>query len=372
MKFTVTAWDRETRARLGILELAHGTVHTPCFMPVGTAGTVKGMTPEELLETGAEIVLGNTYHLWLRPGLEVVEQAGGLHRFMNWARPILTDSGGYQVFSLSELRTISREGGVIFRDHISGALRRLDPETAVDIQRRLGADIIMVLDECPPYPSEREYACASLDMTIEWALRCRRAHRDGGQTLFGILQGGVYEDLRRKSAEELEKIGFAGYGIGGLSVGEPKVLMYELAEISCGLLPVEKPRYLMGSGTPEDIVVQLAFGADMFDCTVPTRYGRNGTVFTRRGKMTVRNAAFKHDHRPIEEGCGCYVCRRYSRAYLRHLYNAGEILGSRLGTWHNLYFYQQMMREAREAIAAGEFAGFRRRFLDDYHSGSAA
>ncbi|HOO76590.1 MAG TPA: tRNA guanosine(34) transglycosylase Tgt [bacterium] len=365
----MTKRDRATSARLGMLELAHGTVHTPCFMPVGTQGTVKCMTPEEMKEVGAEIVLGNTYHLWLRPGLEVMEHAGGLHRFMNWDGPILTDSGGYQVFSLADLRKISPEEGVVFRDHISGDLRSLTPELSVEIQRILGSDIMMALDECPPYPSEHEYACASLDMTIEWALRCRRAHPDDGQVLFGIIQGGVFEDLRRRSVEEMEGIGFCGYGIGGLSVGEPKPLMYELAELTAALLPGEKPRYLMGSGTPDDIVVQLAFGVDMFDCTVPTRYGRNGTVFTRRGKVVVRNARYRDDHRPIEENCGCYVCRNYTRAYLRHLFNAGEVLGARLGTWHNLHFYLEMMRDARRAVAEEKFGAFRDRFLEEFESG---
>jgi len=370
VKFTVTDRDGSTAARLGRLELDHGSVRTPCFMPVGTQGTVKGMTPEELEEVGAEIILGNTYHLWLRPGVDVIAAAGGLHRMMNWSRPILTDSGGYQVFSLSDLRTISREKGVSFRDHISGSLHHLSPEDSIRIQQVLGSDVVMAFDECPPYPSEHEYACASLEMTLEWALRCRRVHDDGRQVLFGIIQGGVYEDLRKRSVEEMEGIGFAGYGIGGLSVGEPKVLMYEVAEMTAGLLPGGKPRYLMGSGTPDDIVAQLAFGIDMFDCTVPTRYGRNGTVFTRRGKLTVRNAAFKNDHRPLEEDCDCYVCRNYTRAYLRHLFNAGEILGSRLGTWHNLHFYQRLMGEARAAIAAGRYGEFSRKFREEFGSGT--
>jgi queuine tRNA-ribosyltransferase len=371
MEFKVNRKDTDTSARTGRLTFTRGEVDTPCFMPVGTQGTVKTITPEELKDLGAQIILSNTYHLGLRPGIEIIGKAGGLHRFMHWDRPILTDSGGYQVFSLADLRKIG-EDGVTFRDHIEGSLHHLTPRRAVEIQQTLGSDIIMVLDECPPYPSEYDYACQSLALTLRWALQCRKIHRDGRQVLFGIVQGSFFRDLRRRSAEELEKIGFAGYGIGGLSVGEPKPLMFEMAEYTLDLLPGDKPRYLMGSGTPDDIITQIAFGADMFDCTVPTRYGRNGTVFTPRGKLVIRNAAYKDDHRPIDGDCRCYACRNYSRAYLRHLFNTGEILGARLGTLHNLYFYLRMMRDARRAIERGTYGRFQKDFLSRFSENAAA
>ena len=348
--------------------LPHGEVDTPCFMPVGTQGTVKSITPEELRSLGAQIILANTYHLSLRPGIEIIERAGGLHQFMHWDGPMLTDSGGYQVLSLADLRKISEEG-VTFSDHIEGTLHHLTPEKVIQIQQVLGSDIIMAFDECPPYPSEYDYACKSLELTLQWALKCRKSHIDGQQVLFGIVQGSVFKDLRRKSVEELEKIGFAGYGIGGLSVGEPKLLMFEMAEYTASLLPLDKPRYLMGTGTPDDIVTQLAYGVDMVDCTVPTRYGRNGSVFTDRGKMVIRNAIYKDDHRPIDEGCGCYVCRNYSRAYIRHLFNTGEMLGPRLGTFHNLHFYLKLMRKARRAISEGKYGKFQKEFLEEFKTG---
>ena len=365
MIFSVIRKDKNTSARLGKLALAHGEVDTPCFMPVGTQAAVKATTPEELEGLGAQIILGNTYHLGLRPGIEIIKNAGGLHKFMHWDRPILTDSGGYQVFSLADLRKISKEG-VTFRDHIEGTLHTLTPEKSIRIQQALGADIIMAFDECPPYPSPYDYTCQSLELTLQWALQSRKSHADGRQVLFGIVQGSVFKDLRQKSVEELEEIGFAGYGIGGLSVGEPKDLMFEMAEYTAGLLPADKPRYLMGTGTPEDLVTQVAYGVDMFDCTVPTRYGRNGTVFTPFGKLVVRNAQYKNDHRPIDEECGCYACRHYTRAYIRHLFNTGEILGNRLGTLHNLYFYQDFMRKAREAIGEGVYGKFRKEFLSRF------
>ncbi|MDP8214605.1 MAG: tRNA guanosine(34) transglycosylase Tgt [Candidatus Euphemobacter frigidus] len=368
MIFSVIRKDKNTNARKGKLVLAHGEVDTPCFMPVGTQGAVKTITPEELKSLGAQIILSNTYHLGLRPGIEIIEKAGGLHAFMHWDGPILTDSGGYQVFSLADLRNISKEG-VTFRDHIEGTLHTLTPEKSIRIQQALGADIIMAFDECPPYPSEYDYTCKSLDLTLQWALQSRESHTDGPQILFGIVQGSIFPDLRRKSVEELEGIGFAGYGIGGLSVGEPKSLMFEIAEYTAGLLPSEKPRYLMGTGTPDDLITQIAFGVDMFDCTVPTRYGRNGTVFTPYGKMVVRNARYRDDHRPIDEECGCYACRHYTRAYIRHLFNTGEILGNRLGTLHNLHFYLKLMKGARQAIAEGEYEKFKKEFLNNY-SGS--
>jgi len=368
MEFIIQARDTGTRARAGKLILAHGEVETPCFMPVGTQGTVKGMTPEELKELGAQIVLANTYHLSIRPGIEIVSRAGGLRKFMHWDRPILTDSGGYQVMSLADLRTISPEG-VVFRDHITGDLHTLTPARSVEIQRALGSDILMAFDECPPYPSDHDYACKSLALTLEWALQSRRSHEDGLEALFGIVQGGVFKDLRRKSVEGLEGIGFPGYGIGGLSVGEPKDLMYEMAEFSASCLPEGKPRYLMGSGTPEDLVVQIAYGADMFDCVLPTRYGRNGSVFTPDGKLTLRNARHKDEHKPIDENCACYACRNFTRAYIRHLYHAGEILGLRLGTTHNLHFYLRLMADVRSAIREGRFAAFQKSFLARYRAG---
>ena len=367
MKFTVLKQDSSTSARTGKLELAHGVVDTPCFMPVGTQATVKSVTPEELKEAGAQIILGNTYHLGLRPGIEIVKNAGGLHSFMHWDRPILTDSGGYQVFSLADLREISSEG-VVFRDHIGGSLHTLTPAKSIGIQQALGADIIMAFDECPPYPSDREYTCQSLDLTLQWAAQSRKSHTDGRQILFGIVQGGLWRDLRKKSVEGLEEIGFAGYGIGGLSVGEPKNQMFEMAEYTAALLPEAKPRYLMGTGTPDELVIQAGFGVDMFDCTVPTRYGRNGSVFTRRGKLVVRNSGYKDDYRPLEEGCGCYACRNYTRAYVRHLFNTGEILAHRLATIHNLFFYQELMRNARRAIEEGNYAKFRKKFLEGFPS----
>ncbi len=367
MKFTVLKKDAATAARLGKLELAHGSVDTPCFMPVGTQATVKTVTPEELQEVGAQMILANTYHLGLRPGIEIVKNAGGLHSFMHWDRPILTDSGGYQVFSLADLREISKEG-VVFRDHIAGSLHTLTPAKSIEIQQVLGADVIMAFDECPSYPSDRDYTCQSVELTLQWAAQSRKSHSDGRQVLFGIVQGGIYRDLRKKSLEGLEEIGFAGYGIGGLSVGEPREVMYELAEYTAGLLPAEKPRYLMGTGAPDELAVQIAFGVDMFDCTVPTRYGRNGSVFTGKGKLVVRNAGFKDDHRPLEEGCGCYACRHYSRAYIRHLFNTGEILGHRLATIHNLYFYQELMRKARRAIEGGSYGKFQKEFLDSFRA----
>ena len=371
MKFTVLKNDSTTAARRGRLELAHGKVETPCFMPVGTQATVKSVTPEELKEVGAEMILANTYHLGLRPGIEIVKRAGGLHSFMHWDRPILTDSGGYQVFSLADLREITVEG-VVFRDHIAGSLHTLTPAKSIEIQQALGADVIMTFDECPPYPSDRDYTCQSLDLTLQWAAQSRKSHTDGRQILFGIVQGGLHRDLRKKSLEGLEEIGFAGYAIGGLSLGEPREIMYELAEYTAGLLPEGKPRYLMGTGTPDELAVQIAFGVDMFDCTVPTRYGRNGSVFTGQGKLVVRNAGFKDDHRPLEEGCDCYTCRNYTRAYIRHLFNTGEILGHRLATLHNLYFYQKLMSRARAAIEIGNYGKFQKEFLDNFNAGSAA
>ena len=368
MEFTVHRTDAQTPARLGTIATPHGSFETPIFMPVGTQGTVKTMSPEELREIGFGIILGNTYHLSLRPGADIVARAGGLHRFMHWDGAILTDSGGYQVFSLATLREISPRG-VSFRSHIDGAAHFLSPERAVAIQEALGADIMMVLDECTPYPCAQDYACQSMERSLEWASRCKVARRSPHAALFGIVQGGTYAALRTRSAAGLARIGFDGYAIGGLSVGEPGPLMLELVAHCCRELPGDRPRYLMGCGTPVEIVEAVARGVDMFDCVMPTRNGRNGTAFTARGKLAVKNGAFKEDFRPIEEGCGCAACRHYTRAYLRHLFNAGEVLGLRLVTCHNLYFYHQLMRRIREAIAGGTFERFRREFIERYQRG---
>ncbi|MEI6633836.1 MAG: tRNA guanosine(34) transglycosylase Tgt [Chlamydiota bacterium] len=371
MDFTVLHRDTATQARVGRLSTAHGPIDTPVFMPVGTQGTVKTMSPEELHEIGFGIILGNTYHLSLRPGTDIVGRAGGLHSFMHWDGALLTDSGGYQVFSLATLREISPEG-VAFRSHIDGAAHFLSPEGAIGMQETLGSDIMMVLDECTPYPCERDYACNSMERSLEWALRCKNARRSTHAALFGIVQGGTYAGLRMRSAEELVRIGFDGYAIGGLSVGEPGALMLETVAQCCGILPSGRPRYLMGCGTPVEIIEAVARGVDMFDCVMPTRNGRNGTAFTARGKLPVKNGAFRDDFRPIEEGCGCAACRHYTRAYLRHLFNAGEMLGLRLVTYHNLYFYHRLMAQMRETIAAGTFAAFKRDFIDRYEYGGAS
>ena len=368
MDFAVLHNDVESAARTGTVTTPHGTFDTPVFMPVGTQGTVKTMSPEELREIGFGIILGNTYHLSLRPGADVVERAGGLHRFMHWDGAILTDSGGYQVFSLATLREISAEG-VSFRSHIDGAAHFLSPEKAIAIQGALGADIMMVLDECTPYPCGQDYACISMERSLEWAFRCKAARRSPHAALFGIVQGGTYAALRMRSAEGLVRIGFDGYAIGGLSVGEPRPLMLETVAHCCRMLPDDKPRYLMGCGTPVEILEAVARGVDMFDCVMPTRNGRNGTAFTARGKLAVKNGAFREDLRPLEEGCGCAVCRHYTRAYLRHLFNAGEVLGLRLVTYHNLYFYRRLMQRIQESIAAGTFAAFRRGFIEGYEHG---
>lgn len=351
-------------ARLGSVTTPHGSFSTPAFMPVGTKGSVKAMTPEELKGVGAEVILANTYHLFLRPGEKVIKDLGGLHRFMHWDGPILTDSGGFQVFSLCKLRKISEEG-VLFSSHLDGTRHLLTPERAVEIQESLGADIIMALDECTPYPADRDYARASMELTKRWALRCKEAKREAGQALFGIAQGGMYEDLRRESAQAIVDIGFDGYAIGGLSVGEEKDLMYSMVRATVPHLPEDRPRYLMGVGTPEDIVNAVEAGVDMFDCVLPTRNARNGTLFTRREKLVIKNLQYERDPGPVEEGCRCYACMNYSRAYLRHLYMAGEILSSRLNTIHNLHFYMRLMQEIREAVEAGRFREFKKGLLSD-------
>jgi queuine tRNA-ribosyltransferase len=353
--------NNDAAARRGRMAFARGAVETPAFMPVGTYGTVKAVTPEELRETGAEIILGNTFHLMLRPGTEIIAAHGGLHGFMNWQGPILTDSGGFQVFSLGELRKLS-ERGVSFRSPVNGDPVFLGPEESMAVQRALGADIVMVFDECTPYPADEAQARASMELSLRWARRSRDAHGDNPAALFGIVQGGMYEALRDESLAGLREIGFDGYALGGLSVGEPKEEMRRMLDHCAPRLPAQHPRYLMGVGTPEDIVEAVRRGIDMFDCVLPTRNARNGHLFVRSGEIRIRNAQYRSDTRPLDEGCACYTCRHYSRAYLRHLDQCNEILGSRLNTVHNLHYYQSLMRELREAIAAGRLEAYVRDF----------
>src|SRR3954471_23922967 len=359
MKFRVRGTDG--LARRGELELKHGTVQTPAFMPVGTYGTVKAMSPRELEEVGAQIVLGNTFHLWLRPGLAVVARHGGLHRFMGWKRPILTDSGGFQVFSLGELRKISEEG-VAFQSPINGDKLFLTPEESMRIQRVLDSDIVMVFDECTGYPATREVAAQSMQLSLRWARRSRRAHEGNANALFGIVQGGMHEDLRDESLQALSAIGFEGYAIGGVSVGEPKEDMERIVAHIAPRLPADAPRYLMGVGTPEDLVASVAKGVDMFDCVMPTRNARNGWLFTARGDVKIKNARHREDTGPLDPDCACYTCRNFSRAYLHHLHRANEILGARLNTIHNLHYYLGLMAGLRAAIEAARLAASRADF----------
>ena len=356
--FTLLKTDSESKARRGRLQTRHGVVETPIFMPVGTQGTVKAVSPKELREVEAQIILGNTYHLFVRPGMEVMRHFGGLHRFMGWDGPILTDSGGFQVFSLAKLRKITNEG-VHFQNHLDGAPCFLGPREAMEIQATLGSDICMLFDECPPYPCEREYAAKSLAMTLRWAAQCKQVETPGLK--FGIVQGSSYEDLRRESAESLVALGFDGYAVGGVSVGEPEEEMMKAIEASEPWLPADRPRYAMGLGTPPQMIEMVARGIDMFDCVLPTRLARNGTAFTARGTINLKNAPFIYDKGPIEEGCTCEACRLFTRGYLRHLVKAEEILGLRLISLHNLHFYLNLMARARDAIEAGTFAAFRRR-----------
>jgi queuine tRNA-ribosyltransferase len=369
MHFEVLSTDIVSRARRGRLTTAHGVIETPVFMPVGTQGTVKATTPSELLEVGAQVILGNTYHLFLRPGLEVIQHCGGLHKFMSWDRPILTDSGGFQVFSLSKLRRITEEG-VHFNSHIDGAPCFLSPELSMQVQQTLGSDIFMTIDECPPYPCEYEYTATSLERTLRWAHRCRAwvQKRPNGThpLLFGIVQGGIYHDLREKSARELVSLDFDGYAVGGVSVGEPEPEMMRAIDNSEPFLPQDKPRYAMGLGTPPQLVEMVARGIDMFDCVLPTRLARNGTAFTATGTMNLKNATYRSDLRPIEEGCSCSTCRSFTRAYIRHLVKAEEILGLRLITIHNLHFYLNLTKQIRAALEAGTFARFREHFVANY------
>ncbi|TCT27105.1 tRNA-guanine transglycosylase [Melghiribacillus thermohalophilus] len=364
--FELLKEDSQTGARLGRLHTPHGSIDTPVFMPVGTLATVKTMSPEELNEIGARILLSNTYHLWLRPGEDIVEEAGGLHSFMNWNGAILTDSGGFQVFSLSDMREIQEEG-VHFRNHLSGEKLFLSPEKSIQIQNSLGADIIMAFDECPPYPAEYDYMKQSVERTSRWAERCLKAHRrPEDQGLFGIIQGGEYEDLRQQSARDLVSLDFPGYAVGGLSVGEPKDVMNKVLEFTTPLLPKNKPRYLMGVGSPDSLIDGAIRGIDMFDCVLPTRIARNGTCMTSTGRLVVRNAKYARDFRPLDEHCDCYVCRNYSRAYIRHLIKANEIFGMRLTTYHNLYFLVKLMEQVREAIRENRLLDFREQFFEQY------
>ncbi|MFB0506164.1 MAG: tRNA guanosine(34) transglycosylase Tgt [Thermodesulfobacteriota bacterium] len=356
-QFHLIKTDTEVGARLGKIITAHGEFETPAFIPVGSQATIKSMTSDDLVEVGVEIISNNSYHLYLRPGHRVIEQLGGLHRFMNWNRPILTDSGGYQLFSLGPLREISTDG-VTFQSHIDGSRHFISPEMAIEIQRSLGADIIMSFDECIPYPASYEYALRSTTLTTEWARQCKEAHRGNGQALFGIVQGGMFEDLREKSARELCEIGFDGYAIGGLSVGESREVMYRMVNHTAPLLPRERPRYLMGVGKPEDIINAVKGGIDLFDCVIPTRNARNGMLFTSSGKLVIKNARHAIDERPIEEGCDCYTCRHHSRAYLRHLYMARETLALRLNTIHNLHYYVHLFKQVREAILRDRLLNF--------------
>ena len=359
--------DRKTGARRGIVHTPHGDIQTPVFMPVGTQATVKSMTPEELKDLGAQIILSNTYHLYLRPGEKLVKEAGGLHKFMNWDKPILTDCGGFQVFSLSDLRTIS-EDGVEFKSHLDGSKHFFSPEKVMQIEEDLGADIIMSFDECCPYPSTYEYTKNSMERTTRWAIRCKEAHKnfEEKQGLFGIIQGGFYKDLRKQSAEDLIKLDFPGYAIGGISVGEPKEEFLDILRYTTPLMPENKPRYLMGVGTPDYLIEAAISGIDMCDCVLPTRIARNGTAMTWRGKVVVRNGAYSRDFTPLDPECDCYTCKNYTRAYIRHLINTNEILGTRLLSIHNLYFLTKLMERVRIEIENDNLLNFRDEFYKKY------
>ena len=358
--------DERTGARAGIIHTPHGSFPTPIFMPVGTQASVKGVSPDELRDLGAGIILSNTYHLFLRPGMDLIREAGGLHKFMHWDGAILTDSGGFQVFSLGDLRKITEEG-VTCRSPIDGSKKFLSPEVSMEVQMALGSDIVMAFDECVPYPADYNYAKQSTERTIRWLQRCKEAMTAPNQGLFGIVQGGMYKDLREWSARETTAMDLPGYAVGGLSVGEPKELMYEMLEYSTSLLPQDKPRYLMGVGTPDCLVEGVQRGIDMFDCVYPTRVARNGMAMTWTGRLVMKNAQFTHDHTVLEEGCGCYACRNgYTRAYIRHLVRANEIFGLRLLSLHNLYFLQEFMRRMRQAILDDRFTEFRSDFFNHY------
>ena len=360
--FEVLKKDIQTGARLGRIMTRHGEVHTPAFMPVGTQGTVKALLPEILSELGVEMILGNTYHLYLRPGHQLIRDLGGLHHFMHWDKPILTDSGGFQVYSLGALRKIN-EAGVLFQSHIDGSRHFISPEIAVSIQKALGSDIVMCLDECTPYPVTLREAEKSLDLTLQWAVRSKKAAKNSEQALFGIVQGGMYPDLRKKSVEKLVEINFDGYALGGLSVGEPKEIMMNTVVNINPLLPFDKPRYLMGVGLPEDIVACVDHGVDLFDCVIPTRSARNGLLFTNHEKVVIKHARYRDDPLPVDRLCDCYTCRNYSRAYLRHLFMAKEILAMVLNTVHNVRFYMRLMERIREAIREDRYLEFKEKFL---------
>lgn len=361
MRFVILKKDIKTAARVGKIYTDHGEVTTPAFLPVGTAGSVKAMTPSELVELGVEMILGNAYHLYLRPGSRAVGELGGLHRFISWPRPILTDSGGFQVFSQARLRKVSEEG-VTFQSHLDGSLHFISPEKAIEIQEELGADIIMVFDECIPYPASYEEAHDALERTLRWAKRCRDSHGRTNQGLFGIVQGGFFEDLREQATQELLAMGFDGYALGGLSVGETPQMRMQVLDRVLPLLPVERPRYLMGIGTPEDLVEGVMRGTDLFDCVMPTRHARTGYLFTSFGRLIIKNAQYAKDQGPVDPQCDCYTCRNFSRAYLRYLFMAGEILAVRLNTIHNLWYYFSLMKNLRKAIAEDRMLEFREAF----------
>jgi queuine tRNA-ribosyltransferase len=362
--FRIINKSKDTLARTGVLYTSHGEVQTPVFMPVGTLATVKSLSPEELMDAGVQILLGNTYHLYLRPGRDVINCFSGLHRFMNWYRPILTDSGGFQVFSLARLSKI-RADGITFRSHIDGSEHLLTPERAVSLQLGFGSDIIMCLDQCIAYPASRHAATDALERTTLWAKRCKQEwemSENGSSALFGIVQGGMFEELRSQAVDQLLEIGFSGYAVGGLSVGEPKGMLFDIVAFTLSQMPDATSKYVMGIGTPEDIVDLVALGADMFDCVLPTRNARNGQLFSKHGTLNICNSRFKSDTRPVDGGCACYTCRNYSRAYLRHLYMARELLAYRLNTLHNIYYYTHLMEEIRQAISEGNFRDFKKTF----------
>jgi queuine tRNA-ribosyltransferase len=353
--FEIISKDNKTRARLGEISTSHGKIITPVFMPVGTQGAVKAMTHEMLLQLNVEIILGNTYHLFLRPGHKLIESLGGLHRFISWDRPILTDSGGFQVYSMSDLNKVTEEG-VFFRSHIDGSAHLFTPESSIEVQIALGSDIIMAFDECTPYPAAKQQVAESADLTARWAKRSKDAHLENSDSaLFGIIQGGIYQDLRAKSAGDICSIGFDGYALGGLSVGEPKDQMFEIVEYTVPMIPEDKPHYLMGAGMPADIIEAVSMGIDMFDCVLPTRNARNGYAFTHNGKIIIKHAKYKEDLLPVDPECGCYACRNFSRAYLRHLFMAGEITAAILLTIHNLHFYLDLLNRIRQSLKSGRF-----------------
>ena len=366
IKFELIKESKDSKARLGKLYTPHGIIETPIFMPVGTRATVKAMTPEEVKDLGAQIILSNTYHLYLKPGHELIKEAGGLHKFMNCNGPILTDSGGFQVFSLGDLRKIKEEG-VEFRSHIDGSKHFLSPEKSIEIQNALGSDIMMAFDECAPYPASYEYVEKSMERTTRWAKRCKDFHKDWDrQAIFGIVQGGMYKDLREKSAHDLVAMDFPGYAVGGLSVGEPKELMCDILDYTTPLLPKDKPRYLMGVGTPDYLFEAVIRGIDMADCVLPTRIARNGTVLTSSGKLVIRNARYSRDFNSLDSECDCYTCKNYSRAYIRHLFNVDEILGARLATIHNLHFLIKLMENIRKAIREDRLLEYKDEFYQKY------